>query len=147
MDRTSLMSVSRILCVGMTLAAVGCASRQFFPVPTLQSQLCDRAPSRPYLMQPGDLISIKFYHNPELNEDVVIRPDGMISLQLVGEVRAAGRPPGALAADLTRGYAGELANPKVSVIVRQFSGERGKDSRCRRNSPFVLLPSAIYDEI
>jgi polysaccharide export outer membrane protein len=54
----------------------------------------------------------------------VIRPDGMISLQLVGDIQAAGLSPAALAADLTEKYLGELASPKVSVIVRQFGGER-----------------------
>lgn len=77
-----------------------------------------------YALQVGDVLSVKFYFNPELNEEVVIRPDGMISLQLIGDVEAAGRSPSALATDLTQKYTGELANPKVSVIVRQFGGER-----------------------
>jgi polysaccharide export outer membrane protein len=124
MDRQGLMHLSRILCVGVALAGAGCATRRQPPVPTLQAQVCAPAPHRAYVMQPGDLISIKFYHNPELNEDVVIRPDGMISLQLVGDVQAAGLSPAGLATDLTQQYVGELASPKVSVIVRQFGGER-----------------------
>jgi protein involved in polysaccharide export with SLBB domain len=72
----------------------------------------------PYVLQPGDVIAVKFYRVPELNEEVTIRPDGMISLQLVNEVQAAGLTPAALDAELTRRYATELASPEVSVIVK-----------------------------
>ncbi len=42
-----------------------------------------------YLLTPGDVIAIKFVHNPELNEEVRIRPDGRISMALVGEMLVA----------------------------------------------------------
>lgn len=75
---------------------------------------------QPYVLQPMDTLTIKFFFNPELNEEVVIRPDGKISLQLIGDIAAAGRTPADLAAELTQRYTHELANPKVSVIVRQL---------------------------
>jgi len=78
----------------------------------------------PYTMQVGDLLGVKFYQNPDLNEEVVVRPDGKISLQLVGDVQAAGLTPDDLAADLTKKYTGELATPRISIIVRQFGGQR-----------------------
>jgi protein involved in polysaccharide export with SLBB domain len=77
-----------------------------------------------YVLQAGDLLSIKFYYSPELNEDVVIRPDGRISLQLVGDVAAAGQSPAQLAALLSDRYAGELALPRINVIVRKLGGHR-----------------------
>ncbi|MBI5250330.1 MAG: polysaccharide biosynthesis/export family protein [Desulfomonile tiedjei] len=40
-----------------------------------------------------DQIKIKFILDPQLNEDVVIRPDGMITLQAIGEIKAAGLTP------------------------------------------------------
>jgi len=76
-------------------------------------------PLHPYVLQVGDELAVKFYTNPELNEDVKIRPDGMISLQLIDDVPAAGRTPKELDADLTKRYTGELADPQVSVIVRK----------------------------
>ena len=39
-----------------------------------------------YVLQPGDNLDIKFYYNPELNENVTIRPDGKISLQIIDEL-------------------------------------------------------------
>lgn len=84
------------------------------PMPTLE----------PYVLQVGDELAIKFYTNPELNEDVKVRPDGMISLQLIDDVQAAGRSPADLDAELTRRYTGELADPQISVIVRTAGGHR-----------------------
>jgi len=42
-----------------------------------------------YVIQPGDELDVKFFYNPDLNELVTVRPDGRISLQLVGEAIAA----------------------------------------------------------
>jgi polysaccharide biosynthesis/export protein len=78
----------------------------------------------PYVLQVGDELSIKFYTNPELNEDVKIRPDGMVSLQLIDDVQAAGLAPNQLDAELTKRYTGELADPQITVIVKRAAGHR-----------------------
>ena len=90
--------------------------------PTLAAN--PRPALEPYVLQVGDELSIKFYTNPELNEDVKIRPDGMISLQLVDDVQASDLTPAQLDAELTRRYTGELADPQVSVIVKETGGQR-----------------------
>jgi protein involved in polysaccharide export with SLBB domain len=90
--------------------------------PTLANN--SRPPLTPYVIAVGDELSIKFYTNPELNEDVVVRPDGMISLQLIDDVPAAGRTPNDLDADLTKRYTGELADPQISVILKKSLGYR-----------------------
>ena len=78
----------------------------------------------PYVVAVGDQLGIKFYKNPELNEDVTVRPDGMISLQLVDDVPAAGRTPTAISADLRQRYSKELSEPSISVIIRKMEGDR-----------------------
>jgi len=114
------LGVCSLLTGGVLLGA--CASpKPNFPLPTHASP---PAPPEPYILQVGDIVSIKFYQNPDLNEEVVIRPDGKISLQLVNDVQAAGLTPDALASDLVKRYTGELASPRISVIVRQFGGQR-----------------------
>jgi polysaccharide export outer membrane protein len=57
-----------------------------------------------YVLGAGDTISVKFFYNNELNEEIVIRPDGMISLQPIGDVKAAGLKPAQLDSVLTREY-------------------------------------------
>jgi protein involved in polysaccharide export with SLBB domain len=80
--------------------------------------------SQAYRMQPGDQLDVKFYYNPELNDTATIRPDGKISLQLVGDVQAAGLTPSVLGGVLTDKYAHELRKPVITVIVRSFAGRQ-----------------------
>ncbi|ALN80813.1 polysaccharide biosynthesis/export family protein [Lysobacter antibioticus] len=75
--------------------------------------------SAPYRIAPGDELALKFFYVPELNENVTVRPDGRIHLQLVGEVPAAELTPAELAAALKRAYAGSLRQPEVSVEVEK----------------------------
>ena len=120
-----MMIRRRRLAVAVCLAmAGGCSTHQTpaGPIATLQTQQPE-APS-PYALQIGDQIGVKFYNNPELNEEVTIRPDGMISLQLIGDVQAAGLAPATLGAALTERYVGELATPRISVIVRLVAGNQ-----------------------
>lgn len=73
---------------------------------------------------PGDTIEVKFFHNPELNDAQTIRPDGMITLQLVGEVAAQGKTPMELRNELVKRYTPDLRIPEVTVIVRTLYDRR-----------------------
>jgi polysaccharide biosynthesis/export protein len=75
-------------------------------------------PAKEYRIQPGDQLDIKLFYNPELNEQLTVRSDGKITLQLVNDVVAAGLTPSELTMVLTKAYSPELANPKIAVIVR-----------------------------
>lgn len=77
-----------------------------------------------YRIQVGDQLDVKFYFNPDLNEHLVVRPDGKISMQLVPEMKVVGLTPSALAETLKEAYSAELAKPELSVIMRTFSGQR-----------------------
>lgn len=75
-----------------------------------------------YLLSIGERLSIKSFYHDKLNEDVVVRPDGMISLQLVGEIRAVGISPKQLAANIAEQLKSRklIDSPDISVIVRDF---------------------------
>jgi protein involved in polysaccharide export with SLBB domain len=110
------------------LMTVACTRvhRRSTPLATVQTalQASPEMARHGYLLQVGDQIAVKFYHNPELNEEETIRPDGMISLQLIGDVQAAGLSPIDLSAELARRYTGELAAPKITVIVRTLGSSQ-----------------------
>lgn len=84
-----------------------------------------------YTLGVGDTIAIKFFYNKELNEELTIRPDGMISLQLIGDVKAAGLSSSQLVSLLKEKYSlilesmdgsdpGSVANkPEVAVFLKQ----------------------------
>jgi protein involved in polysaccharide export with SLBB domain len=59
-----------------------------------------------------------------MNERVTIRPDGYISLGMIGDVAAQGKTPEALARDVEARYEGILKHPEVAVIVREFAAQR-----------------------
>ncbi|MBI1920750.1 MAG: polysaccharide biosynthesis/export family protein [Geobacter sp.] len=104
------------------LTACTPAVKQYSPVypPATQTPLS----SQEYRIQSGDLLDIKFYYNPDLNEQITVRPDGRISLQLAGEIITAGLTPLQLSNLLTSTYSRELENPEVTVIVRSFNSQR-----------------------
>jgi protein involved in polysaccharide export with SLBB domain len=72
----------------------------------------------------GDILDFKFFYNPELNENQTIRPDGKITLQLVGEIMARGKTPLELQEEITKLYASQLRRPEATVIVRSFANRR-----------------------
>ncbi|MBN8875334.1 MAG: polysaccharide biosynthesis/export family protein [Rhodospirillales bacterium] len=81
-------------------------------------------PLPPYRIQVGDVLEIRLLLNPELNEEVTVRPDGHISTTVVPDEVAYGRTIEELATSLRRGYSHDLQNPRVSVVVKSFAPTR-----------------------
>lgn len=104
----------------------GCGTHQggipgelkFAPLPSPSRQAME------YRIHSGDQLDVKFAYNPEFSETIPVRPDGRISLQLIGDITAAGLTPAELVAELERRYSKELRHPVVAVIVKSFSGEQ-----------------------
>jgi len=82
------------------------------------------APADEYRMQIGDIIEIKFFNNPELNDRVQVGPDGRISLQLIDDLPAVGLTRSELQKTITDRYARFLKAPQVSVLIRTYAGQR-----------------------
>ena len=130
-DRRTFMDVgmlSRLGLLALLLLTAACAANQA-PIELHGEPQREIIPIElnslpPYIIDVGDGLEIKFFHNPELNETIAVRPDGKISLQLLDDVQAAGLTPSELDTHLTTAYSTELKNPVVSVIVRSFSAQR-----------------------
>jgi len=75
-------------------------------------------PPQDYQVQVGDQLDIKFFFNPELNENVLVRPDGRIALQLIGEIPVVGNTVEQIRTILMKNYSGQLKNPEVAVLLR-----------------------------
>ncbi len=75
-------------------------------------------PPQDYQVQVGDLLDIKFFFNPELNESIPVRPDGRIALQLVGELSVVGHTVEEIREILIENYSGQLKNPEIAVLLR-----------------------------
>ncbi|MDG2303921.1 MAG: polysaccharide biosynthesis/export family protein [Candidatus Binatia bacterium] len=74
-----------------------------------------------YRLAPGDIIDIKFPYHPEENERVPVRPDGMIDLQVVGDIDAAGMTVAELEAEIVALASRTLRDPVVSVVIAQLA--------------------------
>jgi polysaccharide biosynthesis/export protein len=70
-----------------------------------------------YRLQPGDVLEVFVYRHQELSRKVVVRPDGLVSLPLLGDVKAAGQAPQDLARQLTGLLSQRLRDPEVTVLV------------------------------
>lgn len=80
---------------------------------------------RKYVIQSGDVLDVRFFYNPELNEqNVQVRPDGRISLQIVGDVELAGKAVEAATKEIEQLFAKELKTPRVSLQVRTFASQK-----------------------
>jgi polysaccharide export outer membrane protein len=78
----------------------------------------------PYRIQAGDVLGIRLLLNPDLNEDVVVRPDGHMSTTVVSDAVASGRTVPELTAALTHDYTSIIRNPRLTVVLQAFSPMR-----------------------
>jgi polysaccharide biosynthesis/export protein len=68
---------------------------------------------------PEDVLDVQVWKNEELSRVVPVRPDGMISLPLVNDIRAAGLTAVELRQEITQRLAEYVPSPEVSVMVRE----------------------------
>ncbi|HJP03572.1 MAG: polysaccharide biosynthesis/export family protein [Gammaproteobacteria bacterium] len=73
-----------------------------------------------YRIGVGDIISIDVWGNPNLSTEVPVRPDGMISMPLLGDVRAGSLTAEELSASITQGLSKDIRNPEVVVILAEL---------------------------
>ena len=75
----------------------------------------------PVALASGDTLKFSFAGTPEFDQTQKIRPDGRVSLPLIGEVVAEGKPLPALQAELSHRYELQLQNNTVSVVLEHTS--------------------------
>lgn len=73
-----------------------------------------------YQIGVDDIVQVSVWRNPELGITVPVRPDGMISVPLVGDVLAGGRTPTEVAADIQKKLADFVRDPQVAVILTEL---------------------------
>src|SRR5262245_39055545 len=71
-----------------------------------------------------DILAINVWHEPEMSRVVPVRPDGKISLPLLGEFEASGNTAKQLEAKLVKKLDTIVTNPQVTVIVQEIRSQR-----------------------
>lgn len=78
-------------------------------------------PPTEFLIGPEDILVVTVWRNQELSKEVIVRPDGKISLPLLGDVLAAGFTAQALSKQVADGLAEFMSAPNVSVQVKEIN--------------------------
>ena len=105
-----------IVC--LTACLSGCASDAYVATnsPLLKDQAASGAISI-YRIGVDDTITVNVWRNPELMVTVPVRPDGKISMPLIGDVTAAGSTPEEVSADISKRLQSYVRDPNVTIMV------------------------------
>ena len=77
-----------------------------------------------FVIGPEDVLSIVFWQETALSTEVVVRPDGKISVPLLKDVQAGGYTPEQLTDNLVKAAAKYIAQPNATVIVKQIHSRK-----------------------
>lgn len=113
---TTLMRGVRAVAIVVGLGVMaGCAAA---PVENLADI---RKPASDFLIGPEDVLEITVWRNADLSKTVTVRPDGMISLPLIGDIRANGYTAAQLADKITVKLKEFKESPTVAVSVKEIN--------------------------
>src|SRR5579864_8621862 len=72
-----------------------------------------------YVIGNEDVLDINVWKEPEISRTVPVRPDGKITLPLIGDIQAGGLTPHKLQENVSNGLRSYVSNPEVTVIVQE----------------------------
>lgn len=135
----SFQTSTLLTLLALVLGLSGCISREVaertYPTPS------------GFLLGPEDVLDITVWKNQDLSKSTAIRPDGLISLPIIGDIRASGLTADELAVRIAERLKQYVAgNPSVSVSVRDLNsyavfvtGEVTKPGKYQLKSYITLL--------
>jgi polysaccharide export outer membrane protein len=77
-----------------------------------------------YKLQPGDVLTVSVWKEAELSSDLLVRPDGGISMPLAGDMPVAGQTVKDVRATITQRLREYIPDPAVTVTVKQTLGNQ-----------------------
>ena len=102
------------LIIVTAFVVVGCAEEQI-------NYKLEYAPPTEFLLGPEDVLNVTVWRNQDLSREVIVRPDGMISMPLVGDVPAAGITANVLAKRVAEKLTEYMSSPIVSVQIKEVN--------------------------
>lgn len=108
----------QLLVIGFTLFLAACATTPgTHSAPTINPEA--QAVSV-YHIGVDDILQVSVWHNPDLDVKVPVRPDGMISVPLIGDVEAGGKTPTEVSAEIADKLKSFVRDPQVAVILTEL---------------------------
>jgi polysaccharide export outer membrane protein len=124
----AVMMRHALAAMGLALLTVGVAPvAAQVPGPTVPA--AGQMPDDPvlpadYVIGPEDVLSIVFWRDEDMTADVVVRPDGKITLPLINDIQAAGLKPEELRTRVTEAASKLVESPTVMVRVREIRSRK-----------------------
>ena len=149
------MKLGKVLILACFLPGLICYSQNPEPAAS-PAQSAAPAPATPnaaagpastgYVIGPSDMLTVTVWKEPTLSGNILVRPDGMITMSLIGDVQASGLTPLQLADQITAKLKKFIQDPNVSVVVGEVHskviyllGEVGKKGPVEMTSGMTLL--------
>ena len=104
---------------------------------------------RSYLIGPEDVLRIEVFRDADMSRSVNVRPDGKITLPLVGDLQAEGLTPERLSAQLKEALSQFMNSPEVTISVLQVNSKSFVvTGKVNRSGKFPLItPLRVFDAI
>jgi len=123
-------SACRVAIVGLSLTATQLFAQQLTDAPTSAGGTSANAASAlevvpsSYIVGEADVLRINVWKQPEISQgNVVVRPDGMVSMPLIGEIKVSGMTPVQIEAKLVEDLKQYVNEPRVTVTVAEVGSK------------------------
>jgi polysaccharide biosynthesis/export protein len=134
------------LCAGPATGQQATGTSGTAPAPAAKPAAPRESPNLDYRLGAGDKLRIEVYKDPQLSQSLQIRPDGKITMPLIGDIAAVGMTPLELRDRITTQLKDYVTNPVVTVIVQEavasnvyVMGEVNKPGPLPLSGPMTVL--------
>ena len=120
------MKIVKLFITASMLSALLCPA-QDKDLPAKPDVVVAAAPSTAvdsYVIGASDVLNVTVWKEPTLTSSLLVRPDGKISMPLLGDVQAVGLTPLQLADEVTAELQKFIQDPKVSVVLTQINSKK-----------------------
>jgi len=125
---TIFLSRTLGLCTALFLL-IGCSDEYTLPPVGISASTASYEDSSDYRIGPGDNLDVVVWHEKDLSNKIPVRPDGRISMPLLGDIVAAGKTPMDLAKDIQEKLKPYVKDPLVTVTPTEFVGPIARQIR------------------
>jgi polysaccharide biosynthesis/export protein len=104
--------------------ASGTSNAVTTPAPAASPQMAEKSSlivTKEYIIGPEDVLEITVWRNQDLSKVVAVRPDGRISMPLIGDVTAVGRTPSQLTDEIASRLKEFKENPSIAIVVKEVN--------------------------
>ena len=118
------MKPASLLIVAFLVQALFCPAQNKAPGDQPAQAAVTPSITESFVIGASDVIAVSVFKEPTLSNSLLVRPDGMISMPLLGDVKASGKTPLQLADEIGTKLKKYVQDPNVTVILNQMNSKR-----------------------